>query len=209
MAEVTLLSVAEMAHVTSMLTPYVPKKKGQTGMGIEAWLKATQVNLSDLKVPKVQWVVAAKTKMPVADQSDYNQWTADKNNGKQTWTNFSEFMMKRFIGAVSEVDAFCRLKRVCLPNSEKELHGVSTSANTASELTGFKPVDEFKVVQFVSMMPANLMIQAFGREGGARNMKVDEIKTLLRTHYQVRKLTGGKPMDVDAVRENDEVMDGE
>ncbi|KAJ2749302.1 hypothetical protein GGI19_005727 [Coemansia pectinata] len=97
---------------------------------------------------------------------------------------------------------------MCLPNSKKDLDAVFAEVETLCELTGFKPVDEFKAVQFVSMMPADLMMQAFGREGGARNMKVDEIKTLLRTHYQARKLTGGEPMDVDAVRENDEVMDG-
>ncbi|KAJ2064469.1 hypothetical protein GGI17_000979 [Coemansia sp. S146] len=186
--QVTLLSIAEMAHVTSMLTLYVPKEKGQLGMGIEAWLKATQVNLSDLNVPKVQWVVTAKTKMPIGDRSDYNQWSVDKNSRKQTWSNFSKLTMKHFIGAILEIDAYCRLKHVHLPTSEKDLDAMFTEIETLCELTSFKPVDELKAVQFVSMMPADFMMQAFGHEGSSCNMKIGKIKTLLRTHYQAKKL---------------------
>ncbi|KAJ2027958.1 hypothetical protein GGI03_001178 [Coemansia sp. RSA 2337] len=180
------LGPAKIAHVASLLNHYVPKKKGQEGMSIEAWLSSTRTTLSSQHVPSNQWVIIARTRMPEQEQNDYNAWIRTNHDGKQTWETFREFMLKRFTGAVSDIDAYCQLKRMRLPTHEKDLEAVMARIETLCELTEFKPVAEFKAIQFISMMPTALMIQAFGRDGSARSMKTDEIKTLIQTYYQSR-----------------------
>ncbi|KAJ2103980.1 hypothetical protein GGI09_000363 [Coemansia sp. S100] len=176
------LGPAEIAHVASLLNHYVPKKKGQEGMSIEAWLSSTRTTLSTTNNSHTP------NQQPEQEQSDYNAWIRANHDGKQTWETFCEFMLKRFTGAVSDIDAYCQLKRMRLPAHEKDLEAVMARIETLCELTGFKPVTEFKAIQFISMMPTALMLQVFGRDGGARSMKTDEIKTLIQTYYQLRNI---------------------
>ncbi|KAJ2423168.1 hypothetical protein GGF41_003243 [Coemansia sp. RSA 2531] len=120
-------------------------------------------------------------------------------------------MLKRFIGAVSEMDAYCWLKWMCLPTQEKNLDTVIAEVEILCNLMGLKPVAEYKAMQIVSMLLKSLMLQAFGHPGGICKVSVDELKTLLCTHYQAKGLkdNGMELMDVNMVHENAEETDGD
>ncbi|KAJ2010975.1 hypothetical protein IWW57_006766 [Coemansia sp. S610] len=196
------LSTQDLNQIAESLHAFKFKKDDKSRGSVSSWLNNSHRILKKFGVADDKLVDIVTMKLDPDTEEEYAKWAADGDAYRHTWDGFSEFMIRFFVGAVSELDAFVRTLQMKIPLTEHEMDKAIREFCSLCDIVGFKAMD-VKVFLLACKIPTQVVIQLVEHKEGLRSMTVEAVMAILRMYVSARGVAQRRePMDVDAIEEH-------